>query len=302
MTDRLNARILAVTAGGGLMAIMLGLAWFNHQGARESTAAREGVEKKQAGLDAGIRRAEEEIAEIVGGSAKIQIAGTAKLRSKPARAAAGPGPELDQQVRLLALAGGDPKLYALGVEAFQAGLPLRFGPLFKALNLAPAQIGKFESLASGHEEAQADIIATAAAQGVAPDDPAVALLINREDDQYQAAQRALLGEPGYRQLQQFDRIQPVGGIVDKVAVDVALTSTPLSDVQSSQLEQILAGTSSQFQGGGPATPETIDWPAALAQARPILAPAQFTALGRAYATAQIAQFKAKFDQEQMTSP
>ncbi len=71
-------------------------------------------------------------------------------------------------------------------------------------------------------------------------DPAIATLQRDEEARLRTAQITLLGNEGYAQLQQFDRLQPVQVIVDRVAFDVASTPTPLSSSQAGQLTLILA--------------------------------------------------------------
>jgi hypothetical protein len=291
MMNSMNAKVISAAALGGGLAIMLGVAGFNRHSAREAKASLELLAKRSDFLNSGIRRAEDRIAGATRDSAEMQAA-----------LAAQPIAPRNNERTVPALMAADPKLYALGMKAFQAGLHWKFGPLFRTLNLTPDQIDKFESLESQHEEAQIDIMATASAQGMPFSDPIVAALMSQENGQYQAAQQALLGDTGYQQLQQFNRMAPVMGIVDTVAVSVALTPTPLTGAQSDRLAQILANASSQFQSGGPATPATINWPATLGQAQAILSPAQFAALEGVYDGNQIGQIKTQFYNQEETTP
>ena len=165
----------------------------------------------------------------------------------------------------------DPTLYALGMKATRANLPLTYGPLFRTLGLRQAQIDTFEALASQHEEAMVDFAAAAASQGVPCDDPAIAALIRQDSVRYQSGEQALLGEPAYRTLQEYLRVEPIIGIVNSVTSNAALTEAPLTTAQDDQLSQILANASAAYRTGGAATPASINWNEALGQAKGIFA-------------------------------
>jgi hypothetical protein len=65
------------------------------------------------------------------------------------------------------------------------------------------------------------------------------------------------------------------GFVTAAASLLANTATPLTVAQGEQLLNVLADASGSYQRGGPVDPATINWPAALEQLKPLLAPAQY---------------------------
>lgn len=139
-----------------------------------------------------------------------------------------------------------------------------------------------------------DILYTADQQGVPANDSAVRSLMQQDRNEMMASDQAVLGDSGLRQLKQYNRALPVAWVVNQVAMDVALTPTPLSGAQADQLGQILANASATYQGGGAANAATVNWPAALGQAQGILTPTQFAALQAQYYQSQLNPLVAQF--------
>ena len=93
---------------------------------------------------------------------------------------------------------------------------------------------------------------------------------------YQAAQRALLGDAGYDRFHDYERTAFVRSLVNGWAGGaVAVARAPFTTEQGEQLIQILAAASEDYRKGGQANTYGIDWDAADAQARAILSEAQF---------------------------
>ena len=123
-----------------------------------------------------------------------------------------------------------------------------------------------------------DLRATAFEQKLAESGPLITALRQQQENKLTAAQRALMGESGYHQLQQFGRVQPLVGLAREVASLVANTSEPLTASQHEQLLYIMANASGKYQAGGNANATSIDWSQAMPQAARILSPAQLVAL------------------------
>jgi hypothetical protein len=102
--------------------------------------------------------------------------------------------------------------------------------------------------------------------GVHPGDP------NLPDDEV----KAILGEQGFQQLQEFRRVQPLQGVVGDVST--LSVGAPLTPTQSAQLLTIFANASSSYQSGGVARPPTVDWDQVMIQAQGVLSPVQLNAL------------------------
>ncbi len=283
-----------LTAGfGGCLALMLGLAWHEGRSLRTARHAAEDLERRRTALQFEARAAERRIAEARRDGAIIRDILAVQWRDERASFQVGAPPRTGEPGRMAVMAS-NPSLRELGRRAFRAGILRNLEPFFRALNLDPDQIAGFAVLECQHWDAQVDILATASSQGVPIRDPAVATLMDDEKARYQSAQERLLGDSGFRQLQQFLRVQPVMGVVDTVARAVAYSPAPLTGPQGEQLAQLLANTSGDYRAGGDASTATVDWPAALAQARALLLPPQVAALEAVYDRRQIADLATRF--------
>ena len=150
----------------------------------------------------------------------------------------------------------------------RTGLNATYDLLYRSLGLTPKQIEKFESIR---------------VQGAGPalwvfDEPAapdeIASLSVAEMNRQL---RALLGDDGYARYQEYNRVVPARNLVMQVASAVYLTD-PLDREQGEQLTKVLAESSRAYQAGASIDLADLDWDAVLASARPILSPAQATAL------------------------
>jgi len=271
----------ALTAGvlWSLVSICLGLAGYNLHSANEARAALALTRQRYA---------------AVLSAKRDTLAHPTMQGSNAAEEDSIPEPQHPSQLSEAALLATDPKLYALEATAFRAGLGWKFGPFYRARNLASEKVAALEALAVRHHETENDIKAVASAQNEAADGPAVTALEKQENDQYDASLRALLGETDFQSFKYYDRAAPVYGIVDYLANNLALSSEPLTTPQVDQVLKILADSSSNYQRGGVATRMTIDWPTAMGQAEGVLSPAQFEVLQGAAAKVQVEQLSAQF--------
>jgi len=183
----------------------------------------------------------------------------------------------------------DPKVQAAYFASQRPRLRLRYGALIQALGLTPDQTDQFIRNAIKRDEGMLDLMATARAQHLAPNDPSIADLAKQVSADYQAAQTGLLGPAGYSQAADFDRTAGIRSLVDTVAGQLALSGEPLTAQQAQQLVQATAGTIPANGRGPNVGPGTVDWDAALAnvQAQGILSPTQYTAYAGAAQAAQI---------------
>jgi hypothetical protein len=277
----------------GCLVTAFGSAWFGSQEARQAHAAVIDLLKKRAGLDSRVSHREDEFTAL--SRNRVQLEATlSKLQAEQTSAANNVG--LTSFTSVLA---ANPRIFALWVNSYRAGLSQRFGPFYQDLHLSRDQIEKFEDLMTSSAEDAADLRATVVSPGMTDSAPEISALQKWNDDQLRDAQITLLGEDGYQRLVQFNREQPVQAIANGVASFVALTPTPLTYSQSGQLMKILADADSQYQSGGPADADVtkIDWSQALAQAKGILTPSQFAALKIESEMARSAQLVDQFFQQ-----
>ena len=188
----------------------------------------------------------------------------------------------------------DPALRSQYLASERLNLEARYGPLLGQLGLSPEQASRFKDLLAVHAQELLEIRLAALPGGTA-EPKADAASLDAAEKRLRAAESDLLGDAGYRQLQQYERLLPVRYEVDTLAGSLALTDAPLGSGQADQLLQIIANASEAYQKGGRAdtpmpgngeqlTPlmlahasitENIDWNAVLAQARTVLSPVQF---------------------------
>jgi hypothetical protein len=286
-----------VTLLGIVLPIALAIAWNSRRAAQEAADSLADLARKRAAVEGSVQHLQKSIAFDERDNGDIRASISAQREAASPRGRIRVTPRLTGAQRL-ALVAADPKLFALGMKAYQSSLNTIYGQMFRTLNLPPEEVTKFKSLAAAHMEAIVDILSSASTQGMQLNDPAVGTLMKDENTQFDAAQKSLLGDAAYQQMQQLNRQMPVSGVAYNVATQVALTSTPLSTAQADQLTQILANSSTQYQNGGYATPNTINWPTALGQAQALLTPTQFQALQGRYNSIQVNQLMTQFNAQQ----
>ena len=278
------------TSSGAVVGVLLllvgGIAWFEHRAAQDSDEALAALRQRDAALDARLARAREKIA--VGGPDSSPAPAAA-----PAPVAAATAASPRKNFNFFAWLGANPRIFALQQQAFRANLKMYLGPFYQAQNLAPEQIERIETLITDHNAETMDTLIAANAQGLVGS-PSVNAMLKEQEGQFTAAATALLGEAGMQQFQNYQRAGAVENMVQSVANDVAMSSTPLSGPQAAQLTQILANASSSYQSGGEASQATVNWGAALAQAQGILSPAQFNSLKSQYQQTLINQDVGQF--------
>ena len=94
----------------------------------------------------------------------------------------------------------------------------------------------------------------------------------------EAAQRELLGEAGFRQLQDYERTADMRELVRSTAGAATVADGPFTPQQAEQLIQVLANASSTYRSGGKASVQNTDWDAVEAPARAILSGGQYSFL------------------------
>ena len=225
----------------------------------------------------------------------LQQAQAEKLSSAPASNAqpASPPPRRD----LADLMEANPALRTLFKQSFRASLGLRFQPLYDRAHPSPEQIDRFEALITDAEQDKLDLQAAAKTQGLVANDPSLAKLRQQAAEKLRSAQKEILGDAGYQELQRYNRQQPLLEFTGTLAYLVAPTGTPLTAPQCDQLLEVLSNASSQYQTGGRANLNTIDSKRALQEAEQILTPIQFAAAQANANIVEIVKLQDKFYQQ-----
>ena len=106
-------------------------------------------------------------------------------------------------------------------------------------------------------------------------DPAIRALGQKNRDEFEAAQIALLGAAGYQRSTEYGRSMVARSAVDRLAGAATLAGDPLSVSQAEQLTLALAQASPGYRTGGSASLFATEWAAADAEASRILSSPQF---------------------------
>ena len=151
------------------------------------------------------------------------------------------------------------------------------------------------------EQDRIDLESAAAAQGLKNNDPQIAKMRQQLQDKLQVAQKDVLGDAGYQELERLQRMQPVSYLPSQTAGLVDYTSDPLTVAQEQRLLEAVAASSSTFQKGGKADYSSVDWSLALPKAQALLTPSQYAAF-KAYAQGgETSLLLKQFVQEQKTA-
>ena len=151
---------------------------------------------------------------------------------------------------------------AILIDIGRAQIARNYAAFYRMAKLTPAQIEEFEN----QTNAQWLSTTVMTPNSIHPEQPSL------PDEQV----RAILGEAGFAQLEQFRRMQPVQGVVNEISN--LSPDAPLSRDQSVQLLTIFANATPGYQSGGKADPKTIDWNQVEAQAQSVLTESQLNAL------------------------
>jgi hypothetical protein len=172
----------------------------------------------------------------------------------------------------------DPKVQNLTFASVRVSLAAKYAYLFRTLGLSSEQSEKFLDITLKRREQNDDLIDVVRAQGMSVDDPVVDQLGLQMRQECEAAQRELLGEAGFRQLQDFERTADLRDLVRGMAGAATVAGTPFTPQQAEQLIQVLANANDKYRTGGKASVQNTDWDAVEAPARAILSEAQYSFL------------------------
>jgi hypothetical protein len=264
----MNAKAIVFTVVAIVISIALASAWLDHRYVKQRENELSEMDKKLPTIDLRMRRAKEQI------MASERTQSSLDLELKQLRA----HKRASKQNSLAMIRANNPTVHALFLKSYRARLALVYQPLYNALGLPQPQIEKLEDLMATNQEQRMDITAAAGSQGMDASDPAISSLQMQNNDQLHTGEIAILGQDGYQQLQQFERTQAIGPLIQDVSSIVAYGPHPITASQVTDLNSILTNASTSYQSGGNADPQTIDWSQALGSAQELLSEPQFAAL------------------------
>ncbi len=283
--NRVGLRALIVVVVTAILVVAAGSAWRNVRLARAANAALVVVERKRAAAGEAVRGVEVRFAEAEKNRVKLQAEFDRRQKTKGSMTGAAASRPHDpatlmEQLRAMIQkqqeAEKDPRIQLLQLAVRRAKMAATFGLLFRTLGLMPGQIEKFEDNATRREEQQMDLWAVMHEQGLTLQDPALAKLFLEIEPEYQAAQKELLGEAGYRKFQAYERVASMRDTVSRFAGVATVMGMPFTSSQAGQLAQILAGASNSYRKGGKADAFSVNWSLVDKQAEAILSDSQMT--------------------------
>ncbi|MBC7368997.1 MAG: sigma-70 family RNA polymerase sigma factor [Undibacterium sp.] len=167
-----------------------------------------------------------------------------------------------------------------------AALGMRYGQLYRELQLTPEQIGQFEKIQTELKQAQADVWTLAANQGLPTNGPDVARLTMEPYAQARKNLEALLGGTGITKLDKYEAGNATRELVASLAGNVYYSDTPLTANQGTALTTIITNNTetkkTAMKDEGANTIYTVrketNWDLVTAQAAGLLSPSQLIAL------------------------
>lgn len=252
------------------------IAWQNARLARDAKMTRATLTQKSAMIEAEGRRIADRVAAAREERKALQSAFDELKKSKPRESAITPVKSVPKRPWIPERLQKEPEFQVLWLADQRASLTTRYGPFFQKLGLSPAQVESFQSNRIKREEQQMDLQGAARTQGLPDNDATIARLGKKVVADYEAAQRTLLGEEGYRNLQDYERGAVLREIVAGLAGGaVVVAREPLSPQQAEQFFQAIANASPAYRDGGASRGTDIDWMAVDAEAEKFLSPTQF---------------------------
>lgn len=135
-----------------------------------------------------------------------------------------------------------PEVQAIVDQQRKVAIEQRYAALFKSLNLSSEQSEKLKGLLADRQTTIQDVMAAAREQGINPrtDPESFRKLVADAQNQVTEGIKAVIGDTGLTQLQNYEQTQPQRNLVNDLQQRLSYTNTPLSASQSDQLVQILA--------------------------------------------------------------
>lgn len=275
----MRSKIYFPAVGLAVFATLSVLVWRDLTATRAAERARVVIVADATETAAKRRHLEQQLAAVGEARDRAQTVVDALKKKPPAAPGAKPPtPPVRRSGSILELIRNDPEAEAFFLASRRADLAAKYGPLIRALKLTPEAAAKFKDAFIRLEEDRMDLTAVLRSQEVEANAQSVAKLQAEAQVAYEASQRTLLGEAGYRQLQDYERTSSTRGMVSAIAGVAAVERAPFTTQQADALVQAIANASENYRKGYQANHNDVDWGAVEAQARTILSPEQFAVL------------------------
>jgi hypothetical protein len=172
----------------------------------------------------------------------------------------------------------DPEAQRLMSAQVRAQIEQRYAALFPKLNLSPDKLEQFKDLLVDRQQAPMDVLAAANDQGISDPQDFQKMVQSTEAD-IDSQIKATIGDANDAQLQSFQQMQAVQGLVGRLSVTLSGTATPLTPAQTTQLTQVIVQTQPAPANGATGTANRVQITNdTLAQAQGVLSPPQMQTL------------------------
>lgn len=168
----------------------------------------------------------------------------------------------------------DPSLQSLLLERERGRVAALYAAFARMRQLTAAQIGALHELILEREERRMDLADVVYVERLSPNDSVIRRMGRWIDDDFRGKLSRVLDEEGMRALAGHERMLQVWSLINSFAGAVALEGHPLAPEQATSLAQVVADACPDYQRGGTADLDQVDWPLALASASQVLDPAQ----------------------------
>ena len=168
----------------------------------------------------------------------------------------------------------DPEYRRLARDMNKARRHLEFQRLYRALNLTPDQIDRFEAIMVRQNDASLDAAIVRAEGGD------VQTVFQRSGPEWNRAMNALLGSEGFAYLQDYLRSMSVRAFIDRFAVQAMAVGTALTPEQSDQLAALALANDPMYRQHKGTDPGMVDWSAVWDPAGKMLTSDQLALLQR----------------------
>lgn len=266
-------RATFVSVAVALVAVAAVIAGRSHRRTREAEATLAGLARERAAMLAVTRTATPPAP-----TRAIPAETRTPAPSPPPAAAAVPAEAVPTPVALRRLRQ-DPELQALRLAADGARAEMNYAPLFRKLALSPEQRAAFLENVRRQREQKLDLDSVAYAR--LPEDSGGAVTTTREriEQDYEKAQRTLLGAGGWEMAQEFEDGALVREEVAGLAGAAVLAGAPLSTAQAEELTRLIVANAREHgRKHGWIEIEAIDWEQVDARARDLLLEPQMALL------------------------
>lgn len=240
--------------------------------ATERAAAQERRAADERDLAAAERRLRAEEAGAEKTRAAFELSrgkGEEKAEAKP-RVSDGPALTMSDVIRKGSTVENKTEADRRWLASSRARLGSLYQPFFRARGLDEKQQEIFKDNVLRRDQQNEDLWQVAKERGYDPMEAAISKLRGQIFADYAEAQRAVLGEEGFKAMSEFDRTADLRERVSNLAGLAAVAGVAFEPGQAEALIRAMAESSDAYRKGGNAYTSTIDWAKLRAQLPAVL--------------------------------